>query len=705
MPDFKTTTRGIAFSVRYAGPSWFGRIAPAVLSFILFSLVVPSISAQIAAPFPKTSADDNSKFTNVGNIALTVSNYGVFGHGFRLWPTQPSMQYPRGSGVEHLFVGGVWVGAVTPNGVRVTTGAVDVSSLRAVAEGFEFTTGIESRIVERSSLPDNRFFSPDAVSHQDFLADFTDVNTTNPNQNNEPIANHNPIGLDVHLETYAFNFSFADNFVIFNYWIKNVSGQAIDSVYVSLWADIVVRNTNVTPPTVGAPFYNRGGLGYIDSLHLAYAYDYNGDAGLADSYGALKFLGSSPFQDRSSYQSWQFRNTSEPLYFSPTTDFAKYDKMATGLTSPEIAGIPKPSNYMTMLSAGPFARVAAEDSFNVVFAVMAAKKVSSSPTEDDSPAQKALLLQACEWAQRTYDGEDRNGNGVQDPGEVWTDPSGGPRRYFLPSPPSPPRIRVVPADKHVEIYWNAASEQSVDPITNVKDFEGYRVYGTNTGVDLTESQDLLSNLVVLGEFDLSYNAIGYNTGTGAIKLASPATFPGDTTSYAYRFIVPGLLNGWQYGFSVTAFDSGDAATDLQSLESSKLQNLRRVVPGTPSVEDGSEAVGVYPNPYYARAYWDGRGERDRKLYFTNLPARAEVRIYTLAGDLVDQFEHEAATYNASDLSWFQRFSDGTQQFAGGEHAWDLISERDQALATGLYLYTVRNKDTGAVQRGKLLIIK
>ncbi|MBF8248287.1 MAG: hypothetical protein HW374_1087 [Bacteroidetes bacterium] len=88
----------------------------------------------------KAFVDDNSKFTNIGNIGITISNYGVFGHGFRLWPQQPSMQYPRGSGIEHCFVGGLWVGALTPNGIRVTTGAVDVPSLRSVGEGFEFTT-------------------------------------------------------------------------------------------------------------------------------------------------------------------------------------------------------------------------------------------------------------------------------------------------------------------------------------------------------------------------------------------------------------------------------------------------------------------------------------------------------------------------------------------------------------------------------------
>jgi hypothetical protein len=156
---------------------------------------------------------------------------------------------------------------------------------------------------------------------------------------------------------------------------------------------------------------------------------------------------------------------------------------------------------------------------------------------------------------------------------------------------------------------------------------------------------------------------------------------------------------------VTAYDSGDATINLESLESSKLQTLQRVVPGTPSAQSSDSHVGVYPNPYYARAIWDGGAERSRKLYFYNLPAHAEVRVYTLVGDLIDQFQHDAAMYNGSDIRWFQTFSDGSQILAGGEHAWDLITQKDQAVATGLYLYTVKNKDTGDIQRGKFLVIK
>ena len=43
--------------------------------------------------------------------------------------------------------------------------------------------------------------------------------------------------------------------------------------------------------------------------------------------------------------------------------------------------------------------------------------------------------------------------------------------------------------------------------------------------------------------------------------------------------------------------------------------------------------------------------------------------------------------------------------SGGEHAWDLVTDSDQAIATGLYLFTVKNKKNGNIKRGKFLVIK
>jgi len=41
----------------------------------------------------------------------------------------------------------------------------------------------------------------------------------------------------------------------------------------------------------------------------------------------------------------------------------------------------------------------------------------------------------------------------------------------------------------------------------------------------------------------------------------------------------------------------------------------------------------------------------------------------------------------------------------GQHSWDLLSDFDRVIASGLYIYVVKNSDTGEIQRGKLVIIK
>ena len=203
--------------------------------------------------------------------------------------------------------------------------------------------------------------------------------------------------------------------------------------------------------------------------------------------------------------------------------------------------------------------------------------------------------------------------------------------------------------------------------------------------------------------------IGYNTGFSKIALSAPKVFPNDTVQYWYQFPPKGdsaqHLNGWQYIYGVSAYDQGDSANGVLSLESAKA--LLRVIPGTVPTSDRSKKVGVYPNPYYVNAYWDGSSERQRKIYFYNLPSRCEIKIYTLAGDVVAVLDHDAATYDASDIEWFSNFGDpGTKaQLAGGEHAWDMITKHDQAIATGLYLFTVEDKLNGNVKRGKFVIIK
>lgn len=665
----------------------------------------------------KVLDDDNSKYTNVGNIGLTVTNFGTYGHGFALWPEQPSCEYPIGSGIEHLFDGGLWVGGFVSSdaqgsnksGPFVTTGSVDASSVANRGGGFEFTNARGSRVSERSSLIDSRFFSPLAISHQDYVMDYAD---TNKNLlSGELIVDHVPLGVSIHQECYAWNFPFADFFVIMNYWIKNVTDKYLDSVYVGLWTDTVVRNTNITSPRIGGAFYNKSGNGYDDSLKIAYEFDATGDVGFTDSYVGIQSLGASTEFSEVNFVSWQFRNTTNANFFAPQTDVQRYNKMRGYFGGDNRYGdgidpavLKQPSNRSVLITAGAVKSIPPGDSINVTFAILCAKKYGNDLPSLDTKEQRTNLYNNASWAIRAYNGEDRNGNGILDPGED-ADNDGKITRYILPAPPNSPKVKVIPGSRKATIYWDKRAEDSIDPISGKKDFEGYRIYRTNAGFDLTEAQDLTRSLIKVAEFDSLGNNIGYDTGFDFVELAEPVNFPGDETDYRYKFEIEDLLNGWQYVYTVTAFDEGDSENGLASLESSLLASAVKILPGTPATSDKKDDVGVYPNPYYGKAYWDGNSERLRKIYFYNLPAECEIIIYTLAGDIVKKINHDQNS-NSSDVRWFETYSrDASQIMAGGEHAWDLVTDDDQAIATGLYLFSVKDHQTGDIKIGKFLVIK
>ncbi len=683
-------------------------------------------------------------FTSVGKIGLTITNFGTIGTRNAFWPNQPSCEYPIGSRIEHIYQGGLWVGAQRRGQLLVTTGASDRSSrssTQPLIDGFEFNTPLGGGILELSTLSDDRPAGAQstqlAVSHQDFVCDYYDRFTVIPSTG-DSIQNHTPLGIRVHQESYAWDFSAADFFVILRYQVFNENAvDTLDSVYVGLWYDGVVRNTFlVRPGTTG--YFDYTGEGYDSTQRMAYSFDFSGvpDPPPADSYLGVKLLGTTPLPTsvdsladlhrNTYYNAWGFRqNDPNALWYAapnadydPVPFFSRYSRMTQSMPQPYIDALRvNPRNVTNLLSTGPFTRLGPGDSVEVVYAVICAKKFGSLPARMDTPDQRKTLYEHAVRAQQTYDGEDANGNDRLDPGEdiarrdsvsptqvgLRYEPDGRITRYLLPAPPHRPKSRAVVENQSVVLYWDKTSaEESIDPVSGKKDFEGYRIYRSNAGEDFLDHANFLSNIPLVGEFDRADDSIGYNTGFGQILLDSAKTFPGDTVQYWYRFPPKGTsatnLNGWQYLYAVSAFDT-------DTLESAK--SFHRAIPGTVPVADKSTPVGVYPNPYYVNAYWDGSRERLRKIYFYNLPSRCEIRIYTLAGDVVAILDHDASTYAGEGIDWFKEFGDRSTQaeFAGGEHAWNLITRFDQAVATGLYLFTVEDKATHDVKRGKFMVVK
>jgi hypothetical protein len=685
----------------------------------------------------------------VGNVGLTVTNSGFFGRSnVRNNPTgPPSFEYPLDSGVEHLFESGLWVGALRSDGiVTVRTGAQTASGgYSPGASGYEFAP--LTTIRERSSLPSSDVFTRAATSHQDFTSTYVDTAAVLPGTFIPMPDPQGQLGAKVETTTFAWNFPFTEYFVIANFDIINISSAPWDSVYVGFYNDMVVRNVNTTQDAGGA-FFNKGGLGYLDSLTTIYAFNAGGQEETINSYGALSLLGAewrdpSTGQQRFFYPTvadelaadglprpqvnprwWKFSGGTDQLT-RPSSDEEKYRRMRTPFPNPvsyetdqefeqavedwferlRTDGQRSDGNWINVIPIGPFPRVAPGDTLQVTYAFVSALKPEEFQGQAGKPVDNAesrrLLVNNIDWARRTYSGEDNNYNGRLDAGE---DVNGNGRldRYLIPEPPRSPGLRVELEAGTAVLYWDRTAEESIDPVTGTQDFEGYRIYRTDPGDDL--GGNLLAEASLIAQFDEPGNRTGFNNGLDAIRLDEPVTFDGDPRTYHYRFEVDGLLSGWQYLFTVTAFDEGDPDAGLTSFESSRTANAVRVFPGTPPQGQNDGSVGVYPNPYRVNAAWDGGSARTRRLNFYNLPPRAEIRIYTLAGEIIAELDHDAATYQG-DIRWYDNFAGTERQLPGGEHSWDILSQNGLDIATGLYLFTVKDLDTGDVQEGKFAIIK
>ncbi len=701
------------------------------LTFIAAIMLAAPLSAQ--ASFERVETD-------AGTISLAITNFGILGKpDVRNNPEGgASMRFPNDTGTEHLFEAGIWIGANYNNnaGIRVSTASVTTSGgYTRGAAGFEFTG--DSPITRRSTDPNDEFFSPFSVGEQDIIAEFSDQRR---DINGTPISGHdNPLYADVRMESYNWGFPFTENFTIIRYDITNNSGlyssaAPWDSVFVGMYADLVVRNVNTATET-GGEFFNKNGLGYLDTLYTTYAFDAGSpDNPSVNTYGAMSIIGAeyngnyfhpsnseylesqginAPFVDPSY---WLF-SAGTGVYDSPNNDLQRYERMSTKFPLDSVTtdgstirqqlrtdGQEGSGNYISFISIGPFQRVEPGETITVYMAFMGALKPDEfqgpSGKDDDNTETRVNLVQTINSINQVFRGEDKNNNGVLDAGED-TDEDGELTRYLFPTPPDSPNMHVQLDAGKVTLYWDKTAEESVDRVSGEMDFEGYRVYSSDLGEDINPNSRLIR------EFDTPGNQVGFNTGFDEVELDEPVTIDG--VEYFYAYEIEGLLSGWQYELSVTAFDKGSDEFEIESLESSPNVNAVRVFPGTPANENfGSSEkeykVGVYPNPYRVNAAWDGNQEGERKLYFYNLPAKAEVRIYTVAGDIVADFTHDSESYNG-DIDWYSSFSDDPRVLPGGEHAWDIQSNANQILTTGLYLYTVKDVASGEIQTGKIVIIK
>jgi len=613
--------------------------------------------------------DESGRDLNL--MSMNVTNYGFIGNNFTV--RTPSMEYPVGTGHEHLVRGGLWIGAIaldqTGAFTGVTTGSVDGFIGDAAASATEFSPEGD-HIDVRSTLINNRRYSPLAVSERDLIGSFDDFI---PKRAQNNIEDHRPLGVVVRQENYSWSFADYRHMVFFHWVIKN-TGAPLRNVYVGLHNELASgpkNNFSNWPP--GGAWFSRKQIGYIDSLNLfTERYCLSVPIPNACNYSTtpeivgLKLLGVRPGSLRIpgdkvvTMQAWDFA-------VGDTTkdeDTERYAFMSSGSKTvldplPSYLS-PRDGDPAELLAVGPFPQVNTGDSVEVDFVYL------GGLTEAD-------LIKRSRTAQRAYDLD-----------------------YIVPVPPPSPRFKVVSRTGAVDYYWDDSPEAFLDPTSpQPRDFEGYRVYAGEDREDLR----------LLAQFDLQaapHDTTGFNTGLDVVRLNPPVVLDGVT--YHYKYTLTNLRDGFKYFASVTAYDLGN--TEIESLESGRSQNEVMVVPA-PRVGEKSGGVVVFPNPYRVEAQWDaGKNVRDHYLWFANLPERCTIRIYTLAGDLVYDFAFDGATYDGSNARGvYNPANDLPATFSGATFGWDLVTRRGQAAATGLYMWSVEDRGTGKTQVGKVLLVK
>ena len=172
-----------------------------------------------------------------------------------------------------------------------------------------------------------------------------------------------------------------------------------------------------------------------------------------------------------------------------------------------------------------------------------------------------------------------------------------------------------------------------------------------------------------------------------------AAVPGATSYRVYRMAgfetkPPGLrdvftVNGTSYSDNTvirgTRYYYAVTAVDANGLESSYFATRTLGDGVSPFRAPGRDitSVRIVPNPFQIQGGDLEQGGfnftgQSNKLLFVNLPASAIIRIFSITGDLIQEFEHTASS---------------------GDLSWDLmINDNNQFLVSGIYFAHIESRD-------------
>jgi len=661
-----------------------------ILVFPLFSADKKSSEKQ-NSPLNKSQlegpvVEDNWKWHKIGTLWNRVTNFSYLGDDAYDSRT-PSCDYPGGSGNSYLYRGTIQLSAFVDGVYHASRGS-----------DHEFAA-----LDSVSFIPDN-----EARGDQETVTRYYDVYA--------PLetSGHIPLGLEVTERTMAWSASYADDFIIYEYTIKNVgidsdgdrypdTDQTLTDFFFTLrldadvskltsWEaeyrfsnqdDLVMCNGHIPEGGTGwewlelfPPETNMSGIDHgltVDDIDSTLMFmldadnpDYPADNEVDNDFSnpgvdgklqtpgfiGFKILKTDPYMPPRAFHQNNIHN-------DPDTDqevwerFLGIPEFEPILTHPQ-TGEPFPEDYRGILSFGPIETLAPGETV----VVTAALSVGSDP-------ERGGVYSLLELLDNMYMAQ-----------------------YFVDNNYSISTETTAPASPMVEVKEIYEDNQTVgvavswdDASTEHQNFKGYKTW---KGIKNT-----------IGNIEWK----PFGAGTYDVNETWP---PPTNSNGQYELIDNDVTNGYVYYYSVQAFTDditfpiplGSVTTNIQDENS-----FRVISPANPVASENLDDVKVVPNPYIGSADWNNSLPGDsspweHRIQFTNLPEDAKIKIFTLDGDLVKEIQTNRSVvidpeYDVSKTSVAE---------------WDLLTKNNQEAAPGLYLYVIDSESLGQ-KTGKFVIIR
>lgn len=473
---------------------------------------------------------DGSNVHNVGELWTHVGNWGIFGSmpstGMP-FASAPSAMWPSGSGIEHLFVSGLWIGARKDGIPAVSTSAYEwefrptEDPMDIIYRSFEGAPGgvrypsaadddgdglvdedwLDGHDNDGDGLVDEDFA---AISSQMFSCWYTDNQLASLQAYHE----HEPLQLMVRQESYQWEADRFDDVVGIRYVIKNIGRETIEDIYLGFLADCDIGSRDRIEYWKDDAINSWFGIVDTDygsvPVRMVYAYDTDGDGGLAESYFGVMVLGHTV--DSSGVTAPPFSNIAGVQIFSgdqpfenggdPVDDFQRYELLSMGTIDRGMDD----GDYRVLISSGPFASLAPGETLEIHYALAAGYGLEG-------------LLENAAYAQRFFDG-------------TWFDIDGDPM--------------TGPGGKETQVHWFLESESVAFNILDIKPGScpnpfNIKLFDYVGGENENKGGVLPVAMLGSGEFDV------YDVDVSTVRLEGVCPLP---TGIGYEDVSRPIVDGY-----------------------------------------------------------------------------------------------------------------------------------------------------------------